>query len=181
MTRVYPDDVAGPYEAPPRSFTDREGRDIEVRRFEPSAMEPLVEMYVEFHPEDRAQGIPPKGEQSVREWLDSIVDDEGVNVVAWHGDDAVGHATLVPEFRDHPDEEVTEHELAIFVIREYQEAGIGSELIEALLGAGREGGVENVWLTVERWNRAAVGLYEKVGFEPSDTGSFELEMAARLR
>lgn len=181
MSRVYPDDVAGPYEAPPHSFTDREGRDIDVRRFESSAIDSLVEMYVDFHPEDRAQGIPPKGEETVRTWLDDIIDEEGTNVVAWHGDDAVGHATLVPEFRDRPDEEISEHELAIFVIREYQEAGIGSALIEALLGAGREDGVEHVWLTVERWNRAAVGLYEKVGFEPSDTGSFELEMAARLR
>lgn len=181
MSRVYPDDVAGPYETPPQSFTDREGRDIELRRFEPSAMDLLVEMYVQFHPEDRAQGIPPKGDESVRKWLDSIIDEEGVNIVAWHGDDVVGHATLVPEFRDRPDDEIPAHELAIFVLREYQEAGIGSELIETLLGAGRADGVEHVWLTVERWNNAAVGLYEKVGFEPSDTGSFELEMAARLR
>lgn len=180
MNRVYPDDVAGPYETPPRSFTDRAGRDIEIRRFEPPALEPMVEMYVNFDPEDRAQGIPPTGETNVREWLDSIIEDEGVNAVAWHGDDAVGHATLVPEFRDSSGD-ATEHELAIFVLREYQEAGIGSQLIESLLGAGRQDGVENVWLTVERWNGAAVALYEKVGFEPSDTGSFELEMAARLR
>jgi len=37
-----------------------------------------------------------------------------------------------------------------------------------------------VWLTVERWNRAAVALYEDVGFERSGTESFELEMSLRL-
>jgi RimJ/RimL family protein N-acetyltransferase len=179
MSRVYPDEVAGPYEAPPRAFEDREGREIEVARFAGSDLEALVEMYVAFDPEDRAQGIPPTGEDSVRDWLDAIaVDTGGVNVLAWHGDDVVGHATLVPDFDESGDDDA--YELAIFVLREYQGAGIGSQLMAGLLGAGREDGVERVWLTVERWNSAAVALYEKVGFEPADTGSFELEMAAKL-
>lgn len=181
MSRVYPDDVAGPYEPPPRAFTDREGRDIEVRRYGPDDMAALVEMYVAFDPEDRAQGIPPTGEERVESWLDTIIAEDGVNVVAWHGDDAVGHATLVPDFSDGDGAGDEAHELAIFVLRDYQEAGIGSQLIQRLLGAGRDDGVERVWLTVERWNGAAVGLYKKVGFEPSDTGNFELEMSARLR
>jgi GNAT superfamily N-acetyltransferase len=180
MSRVYPDEVAGPYEAPPRAFEDREGRDIEVRRLGESGLEALVEMYVAFDPEDRAQGIPPTGEESVRDWLDIITGDtEGVNVVAWHGDDVVGHATLVPDFDESGEDDA--YELAIFVLSAYQSAGIGSQLMQGLLGAGREDGVDHVWLTVERWNSAAVALYEKVGFEPADTGSFELEMAARLR
>lgn len=172
MSREYPDEVAGPYESPPRSFTDREGRDIEVRRYD-GEFEALVEMYLKFDPEDRAQGIPPTPEKGIREWLDTLLAEECVNVVAWHDDDPVGHATLVSD-------EHGASELAIFVIREYQEAGIGTELIEGLLGAGREDGITRVWLTVERWNNAAVALYNKVGFESSDTGGFELEMAAKL-
>jgi RimJ/RimL family protein N-acetyltransferase len=172
MTRKYPDEVAGPYEAPPRSFVDRDGRDIEIRRYD-GEFETLVEMYLDFDPEDRAQGIPPTAEKQIREWLDHLLLDECVNVVAWHGDDAVGHATLVPDTEG-------ASELAIFVLREYQEAGIGTQLIECLLGAGRESGIEQVWLTVERWNNAATALYQKVGFESSDTGGFELEMSATL-
>jgi RimJ/RimL family protein N-acetyltransferase len=172
MSREYPDEVAGPYEAPPRSFTDREGRDIEVRRYD-GEFEELVDMYLGFDPEDRAQGIPPIKEKGIREWLDVLLADDCVNVVAWHDKEPVGHATLVADRHG-------ASELAIFVIREYQEAGIGTELIEGLLGAGREAGIDHVWLTVERWNSAAVALYKKVGFEPSDTGGFELEMAASL-
>jgi ribosomal protein S18 acetylase RimI-like enzyme len=37
-----------------------------------------------------------------------------------------------------------------------------------------------VWLSVERWNKPAIGLYEKLGFEISDAESFEMEMSARL-
>jgi ribosomal protein S18 acetylase RimI-like enzyme len=172
MTREYPDEVAGPYEGPPRSFSDRDGRDIEIRRYD-DEFETLVEMYLQFDPEDRAQGIPPTAEKGVRKWLDNLLLDECVNVVAWHGDDAVGHATLVPDTEG-------ASELAIFVLREFQEAGIGTQLIECLLGAGRESGIEQVWLTVERWNKAATALYRKVGFEPCDTSGFELEMAAKL-
>ena len=172
MSREYPDEVAGPYEAPPRAFTDREGREIEIRRYD-GEYEALVEMYLRFDPEDRAQGIPPIDEKGIRRWLDTLLADECVNVVGYHGEDPVGHALLVPD-------EHGASELAIFVLREYQEAGIGTQLIKGLLGAGREDGLERVWLTVERWNAPATALYRKVGFDPSDDGGFELEMAARL-
>ena len=172
MSKEYPDDAIGPYEPPPRHFEDAKGREIRIERYDDD-FEALVEMYLQFDSEDRAQGIPPSGEKRVRSWLEKLLTDECTNVVAWHADDAVGHATLVPDGEGG-------YELAIFVVGPYQEAGIGTGLMEALLGAGHEDGVERVWLSVERWNDAAVKLYRKVGFEPVDTGSFELEMVARL-
>ncbi|UIO99935.1 GNAT family N-acetyltransferase [Halobaculum sp. CBA1158] len=178
--RIYPDEPAGPFEPPPTTFEDREGRAIEIRPYPPdadgesgeAAFESLVEMYLAFDPADRAQGIPPGRESDVRSWLETILGDGGYNVIAWEGDTAAGHATLVPDG--------DAYELAIFVLQAYQGAGIGTHLMEALLGHGADNGVKNVWLTVERWNRAAVGLYKKVGFETSDAESFELEMTARL-
>ncbi|WP_435065231.1 GNAT family N-acetyltransferase [Halobaculum sp. EA56] len=184
--RIYPDEPAGPFEPPPLSFEDREGRHIEIRPYPgeadgesgEDAFEALVEMYTAFDPADRAQGIPPGREEDVRSWLETILGGDGYNVVAWHGDAVAGHATLVPDTQATPGEDV--HELAIFVLQAYQGAGIGTRLMEALLGHGAANGVEHVWLTVERWNRAAVGLYKKMGFETSDAESFELEMTARL-
>ena len=172
--RRYPEAVTEGFPAPPFGFTDRENREIEVRAYEGSAdaYEALVSMYDSFDPADRAQGIPPGGESRIREWLDAILDDDCLNVIAWCGEDAAGHATLVP------DDDA--YELAIFVHQTYQRAGIGTHLIRVLLGYGQAAGVEKVWLTVERWNRAAVGLYEKIGFETSTAESFELEMALRL-
>ncbi len=172
MMDTYPDDVAGPYEAPPREFDDREDRHLTVRRHE-DGIDPLVRMYVEFDPADRAQGIPPADEDGVRTWLETLVEADALNVVAWHGENPIGHAMLVPDGDG-------AFELAIFVLSEYQNAGIGTELMQGLLGAGREDGVERVWLTVERWNKAATALYRKVGFEPTDDSGFELQMTARL-
>jgi GNAT superfamily N-acetyltransferase len=169
---VYPDAVAGPYEGPPRVFEDRNGREIRVERYE-GEFEAVVDMYTAFDPADRAQGIPPVKEEAIRNWLEAILADECVNVLAWDGDSVVGHATLVPDGDE-------AYELAIFVLSAYQDAGIGTGLVEALLGAGHEAGIDRVWLTVERWNNPAVALYRKVGFEAGDSGSFELEMTAAL-
>lgn len=172
--RIYPDEPAGPFSEPPFSFEDGEGRAIEVRPYDGSdgEFEALVGMYDAFDPADRAQGIPPSREERVRNWLDTILGDGGYNVVAWDGDTVAGHATLVADGEA--------YELAIFVLQAYQGAGIGTRLIEGLLGHGAANGVEKVWLTVERWNRPAVSLYKKVGFETTDAESFELEMTARL-
>ena len=183
MSRVYPDELARGFERPPFRFDDEAGREIAVRTYEKAVPEDdaegteefgaIVEMYVAFDPADRAQGIPPARESQVREWLGTILD-EGYDVLAWHGEECVGHATLVPDGED-------AYELAIFVLDEYQRAGIGSQLMEGLLGHGQEQSAERVWLTVERWNDVAMALYRKFGFETSDTESFELEMALRLQ
>jgi GNAT superfamily N-acetyltransferase len=182
------DGTAPSFEPPPRQFDDGEDRVIDIQAYgealgdadaaDPPAegdaeFEALVEMYEAFDPEDRAQGIPPVKEPAIRDWLNTILDGDCVNVVAWHDEAAIGHATLVPAGDD-------SSELAIFVLGSHQGAGIGTELITALLGQGQREGIGQVWLTVERWNDPAVALYRKVGFEPRDTKSFELEMAIEL-
>ncbi|MFB6131341.1 MAG: N-acetyltransferase family protein [Salinigranum sp.] len=172
--RRFPEETAGPFEPPPVAFTDAEGREIEVCAHEGNdeTREALVEMYLAFDPADRAQGIPPSKEGRIREWLDAILGEGCLNVIAWHGDRAIGHATLVPDG--------DAYELAIFVLQDYQGAGIGTTLIRALLGHGEEEDVERVWLSVERWNHPAMALYKKIGFETCGDESFELEMALRL-
>lgn len=173
MERTYPESAAGTFPSPPVTFTDREGREVTVRPYEERDYESLQAMYVDFDPADRAQGIPPSGEQRVETWLDTLLGSETYNVVAVHDGDVVGHATLVPDGNG-------AYELAIFVHQRYQRAGIGKGLIHALLGYGADQGVEKVWLTVERWNRAAVGLYNDVGFETCGSHRFEQEMAIRI-
>jgi GNAT superfamily N-acetyltransferase len=174
--RRYPDEISGPFPTPPTSFTDAGDRDIEIRPYDGTddEYEALAEMYVAFDPSDRAQGIPPGKEPRIRSWLDGILADDCYNIIAWDGDTAAGHATLVP------DAEGDNFELAIFVLQEYQQAGIGTNLMETLLGYGTSVGIATVWLTVERWNHPAVSLYKKIGFETTGAENFELEMAIRI-
>jgi GNAT superfamily N-acetyltransferase len=178
-SREYPDEPRGQFPAPPREFVDRRQRSVRVLGVGPHvdrnrATEMLVEMYNAFDPADRAQGIPPTGESAIRDWLGRVLEEDCENVVAVarESEAAVGHVTLVPDG--------DEHELAIFVIQSHQDAGIGTELLRTALGHGVARDVDRVWLTVERWNSQAVSLYQKMGFETSDSGSFELEMCLRL-
>ncbi|QGA83785.1 GNAT family N-acetyltransferase [Halomicrobium sp. LC1Hm] len=173
MTRRYPDEPAGTFPAPPRQVTDSEDRSIQLRCADGTDRTALIEMYKQFDPADRAQGIPPARETAIERWLENILDTDRYNVVASHEGDLVGHATLVPDEDDG-------YELAIFVLSAYQGAGIGTELVETLLGHGQSEGIEQVWLTVERWNDPAIALYRKVGFETSNSERFEQEMSIRL-
>ena len=172
MSRSYPDERAGPFEHPPLEFTDAHGREIAVDTYTDDDREALRAMYVAFDPADRAQGIPPASEDAIDGWLDAILDG-GYDVVAFHGEECVGHATLVPDGD-------AAHELAIFVLDTHQQAGIGSRLMDTLLGYAQREGAEHVWLTVERWNGAAITLYRKFGFETCDSRNFEMEMSLRL-
>jgi GNAT superfamily N-acetyltransferase len=170
--RRYPEAVSGPFPVPPETIEDEEGREIRIEAFQ-GQIDGLIDMYQDFDPADRAQGIPPVNGDRIRNWLDTLIGEDCYNVIAKHRDDIIGHATLVGDEQD-------SYELAIFVLQEYQGAGIGSELLERLLGMGQQEGVERVWLTVERWNRPAITLYKHVGFETTEAQSFEHEMSIRL-
>ncbi|UPW00481.1 GNAT family N-acetyltransferase [Halorussus gelatinilyticus] len=199
------------FPAPPRTFTDDEGRvlrlcaggesaesgeesaesdgksaDSDVQSVESDgesasesasdapasdARDALGAMYDAFESGGRAQGIPPANPRRRAEWLDRL--HEGIGVVAWHGDGAVGHGILLDGGPG--------HELALFVHPEYRGAGVGTALLRTLLGRGRSAGVERVWLSVERTNRPAVGLYRGAGFEPTGGAVGELEMARSLQ
>jgi len=173
--RRYPDTVSGPFEEPPVEFVDREDRPIKILPYDGSdrEFEGLVKMYIEFDLSDRAQGIPPKKEPRVRTWVDNILADDCLNVIAWDGGTAAGHSMLVPDGDGG-------HEIAIFILQPYQDAGIGTQLTKSLLGYGEQHNISKVWLTVERWNHRAIALYEKIGFETTSAESFDLEMAIRI-
>ena len=156
---------------PPQEFTDGEGRTVTMEAYD-GDIEPLVEMYTDFDANSRSQGVPPRKEPAIREWLDGLLG-EGLNVVVFHDDRPVGHAVLVPV-------EDTSSELAIFVHPEYQSAGIGTQLIKVLLGHGQAEGIEHVWLAVSQRNHIAMRVYRSVGFETRLREHVEIEMERDL-
>jgi ribosomal protein S18 acetylase RimI-like enzyme len=159
-----------PWTPPPRTFADETGRSIRIERGIGDRAA-LIAMYESYAPHHRAQGLPPVGRERIEEWLDTVA--EGLNVVAWHGDRAVGHSALLGDAND--------HELMIFVHQNYRLSGIGSRLIRSLLAYGQAEGVETVWLCVRPSNAIAVSLYESVGFEQTDESESDLEMTLSLQ
>ncbi|WP_299269656.1 GNAT family N-acetyltransferase [Halorientalis sp.] len=156
---------------PPQEFTDSEDRTVRMVAYGVEA-EPLVSMYTDFDADSRSQGVPPRNEPAIREWVDGLLDD-GRNVVVFHDDRPVGHAVLVPV-------DDGSAELAIFVHPEYQSAGIGTRLIEVLLGHGQAEGIEHVWLAVSQRNHVAMRVYRSVGFETRLREHAEIEMELDL-
>jgi ribosomal protein S18 acetylase RimI-like enzyme len=174
MSLPFPEEpIDEDFPTPPQRITDKERRRIKLERATEDDFDDLLDMYVDFAPEDRAQGIPPSGEESIMSWLEVVMDDESLNVIAWHRRNAVGHAMLV-------DDGDGSYEVAIFIVQDYQDAGIGTELLRTTLGAAQKRGIDRVWLSVERWNSPAISLYDKLGFERVDNASFEIEMTIRL-
>jgi ribosomal protein S18 acetylase RimI-like enzyme len=158
------------------TFRDGDGRRLSHASRRPPAgeLDALAVFYDGFDAADRAQGIPPASPERRASWLDALLENATVDTVVRDGARVVGHATLVEGPPGQP------HELTVFVDADYRGAGLGSELLDALLSAGAAAGVEAAELTVEHGNHAARRLYERHDFEIVERGPFVLEMEREL-
>ena len=169
----YPEESLGRFAAPPIAYTDTRGRDIEIHAYDDD-FERLVALCHDVTPNGGSSRLPPSTDEHIRTWLASVLT-RGYSVVAWHADKPVGHAMLV---NDEPDE----YELAVYVRNGYRRAGTGTKLVCAVFGVGQQHGVERVWFLVDRWNRAAVTLFQpyRDAAERKLVGKSEYEFAIRL-
>jgi ribosomal protein S18 acetylase RimI-like enzyme len=156
---------------PVPTVEDDRGREVQFLPYQERDFDALVRLYRVFDPNQRSQGVPPVGEQDIREWLGQVLD--GPSVLAWDGGQVVGHVLFLPD-------DEGEHELAIFVHQEYQRAGIGSALLETGLEYARGQGVTTVWVSVARGNRAAQRLCRGAGFRFDEPSGLTFRMSRRL-
>ena len=170
--------VSGPSggpDRPPKSFLDARGRYLQLsvgHGLSDETFGALVEMYDAFDPTDRAHGLPPLGTDIIRDWLDNLR--SGLHLVARHDGRPVGHAVLMPA----RDEDA--HELAIFVLGDYQHARIGTRMLERFCWEAARYGIPAITLYVESSNRPAMNLYRSMGFEGEYVGNGEMEMRLDL-
>ncbi|QLG29711.1 GNAT family N-acetyltransferase (plasmid) [Halorarum halophilum] len=179
-------DHVGSRSLPTWTAIDGRDRELAFAAIEYASWEEIdgvVAMYDDFEEKHAAQGLPPRKGDDIREWLTALRC--GLHVVARHDGRTVGHATLVSgEESDvgsgSGDEREAGHELAIFVHQDYRNAGVGTHLLRTLLSYAGTVGVERVWLMVERHNRAAIALYDDVGFETVEVSGGTVEMELDL-
>lgn len=157
-----PAECEGNPHCPPRCprFVDRQGVPWTVRPVEPGDRTPLLELYREFAPGQRAQGLPPLADDRLEAWVDSLLE-EGCNVVAERDGRVVGHALYTPT-------DAAEPELAVFVHQDVQRRGLGTELCRHVVANAAAGARDGLVLEVSRSNRTAIGIYERLGFERID-------------
>lgn len=152
-------------------FVDKTGGTWTFRVATTADIEPLGEMYSAFGATDRAQRIPPAVDGRCQSWLETLFA-EGYNIVAEGRGRLVGHVVYTPVDDPRP-------ELAVFVHPDYHNRGIGTELCKQAAAAAVEAGCEELMLHVEQTNRAAIAVYQGLGFEIVD-GEFGLEMTLSL-
>jgi RimJ/RimL family protein N-acetyltransferase len=154
---------------------DKNGLPFGVRPLLDSDAPALLVFYDDFEPKRAAQGLPPKGIDRVRRWLNTILA-SGRHLLAFRDGVLIGHALLMPTQR----EGVAEYARCRRAPAPGQ--GVGTELTRAAIEAAREAGLRRLWLSVEFQNRAAVRSYEKAGFRflPNTIYSPEAEMELLL-
>lgn len=159
---------------------DDADRVVAFERYRPEHYGSLVAMYDDFPPEQRAQGLPPATESRITEWLAVLLDH--VSVLAVHDGAVVGHAALVPDDAavDASDGDAGGHELGVFVDGDYQDAGVGTALLEATFEYARTTGITDVWLSVARSNHRARHVYDALGFAEAGGKGRSLRLSMSL-
>jgi len=162
-----------PY-CPPRCprFRDAEGVPLVIRPYRDSDRESAVAMYDDIDAYSRTMGLPPATVPRIESWLDRLIED-GWNLVAVDGDRVVAHVAVVPADRADP-------KFVVFVHHDYQNRGVGTELMKQVVAYADDRDHEALTLEVSTGNRRAVTVYENVGFEVVERMRSDLEMELSL-
>ncbi|MEM0503907.1 MAG: GNAT family N-acetyltransferase, partial [Archaeoglobaceae archaeon] len=70
----------------------------------------------------------------------------------------IGHLVIVPDDRNRVD-------LTIFVHQNYQNRGLGQEMMKLIIEYCKKAGFDGITLVTERTNSRAIHVYKKLGFE----------------
>uniref|UniRef100_A0A7J2TJQ7 GNAT family N-acetyltransferase n=1 Tax=Archaeoglobus fulgidus TaxID=2234 RepID=A0A7J2TJQ7_ARCFL len=137
---------------------DKFGEEFLVRQYDHDKdREKLVEMYANYDPEYRCLGLPPLTKEAIENWVDYL-GKNGFSIIAEKDGKFVGHLVIVPDDKNRVD-------LTIFVHQDYQNRGLGQEMMKAIIEYCRNAGFDGITLVTERTNTRAIHVYKKLGFE----------------
>jgi GNAT superfamily N-acetyltransferase len=171
------------------------------------AGQPLIDMYLAFQPRNSFQGLPPIKDEVCVRWVREILV-TGIHLVAARS--AGDRAADCPNFRasgDCPDFRASENgtvpltpaqpiighaalfpvnarkcEMLVVVCPDFQNVGIGTELVRSCIDLAAELGFEQIWLPVDATNVRARHVYRKCGFEYVSTKQGrEVDMTCDVR
>ncbi len=136
----------------------RNGEDVVIRKYDHSMdRDKLIEMYVNYDPRFRCLGLPPLSKEAIKGWIDYL-GQNGFAIIAEKDGKIVGHLVIVPGERNEVD-------LTIFIHQDYQNLGLGQEMMKLIIDFCRKAGFNAITLVTERTNARAIHVYRKLGFE----------------
>ena len=148
---------------------DKKGETYVIRSYDHrNDRENLIKMYETFSPELRCLGLPPTTRVGIEHWIDYLAEN-GIAFVAEKDGRIIGHSVLVPT------EDGKYVDVTIFVHQDYQNRGIGQQLMKVAIDYSRRKGYKGMMLVTERTNTRAIHVYKKLGFKVVDP-YFEYDM-----
>jgi RimJ/RimL family protein N-acetyltransferase len=140
--------------------TLKDGRRLSLRSYKPSDTEGLVSMYAGLSQESLRWSMPPYNRARIERMTSDL--ENRIIILAFDGQRVVGHLQISlatnPRFRGTGD-------LFIYLHQDFQNAGLGSALMNEGIASARARRVHRIELTVVADNLRAIRLYQKVGFQ----------------
>ncbi len=138
-------------------FKDKKGDEVIIRNYNhQNDREKLIDMYFSFTPENRCLGLPPSSKESIEYWIDHLAKN-GLSIVAEFNSRIIGHTAIVPTEDGNAD-------LTIFVHQDFQNRGIGQELLKNIIEVAKKLNFRGITLVTEINNKRAIHIYKKFGF-----------------
>jgi len=138
----------------------RDGRSVLVRMLKLEDNEKLVEMYAFLSSEALRWAMPPYTRETIERWLGNL--QNLIAMVALDGDRIVGHAQITKFVRPR---RMGTADLLIYLHQDFHSVGLGTAMLTRLLELAKRDGLHRLNVDVMAENKAAVRLYEKLGFK----------------
>ncbi|MEM3700416.1 MAG: GNAT family N-acetyltransferase [Candidatus Bathyarchaeia archaeon] len=139
----------------------KDGRIVQIRKFQIEDKEKLVEMYESLSEDAVRWGLPPYNRERLeRGWLSNL--QNLIAIVAFHEDKIVGHAQIF-KF-PHPRRKGT-GDLLIYLHQDFHNVGLGTVMLAKLIELAKKEGMHRIGLDVIADNKPAIHLYQKFGFK----------------
>lgn len=136
---------------------DDKGRRFRLCRLGQRDLEQLVRMYAHFNHEQTALGLPPRGEDNIRQWITQLYASD-VQLIAKHEREVAAHAAWIKSSD-------TQAEVIVFVHQAYQRLGLGKKLLLAVVTMARFMGLDILWAEVENRNARMIHINHQLGFQ----------------
>lgn len=149
---------------------DRRGRRLRLCRLGARDLDALAEMYRDFTPDQGSLGVPPRGEERLRAWVEQLFA-QNVQLIAKEKQRVAAHAAWIRDGAGGA-------EVLVFVHPDYQGAGLGKKMLAAVITMARFAGIERLWSEVENHNVPVIRMNRDLGFETRDWhgGTREMEL-----
>ncbi|MFW9960428.1 MAG: GNAT family N-acetyltransferase [Candidatus Thorarchaeota archaeon] len=138
----------------------RDGREVVVRFLTHEDKELLLNMVNSFSDHVILWGNPPYDEAKIDRWMNGA--DKGLSLVAVYNQKFVGisasYTNLLPRGKGIGG-------MMIYLLQDFHGVGLGTIMMMKLLELAKDRGIHRIGLEVVEDNKAAVRLYEKLGFK----------------